>query len=404
MTRSINSTRQSTSSVGRHGRKCGLGPKCGPHSLQRRTQGVTHRRCHPLAGHPAAAARCPDRHLSFSSHPGQSAKRAGDWGQSELDARIARVVPPAERHHRPVAHGRSTGPGPTVSSRSTDHSWTDDAEPEHRLRRHDAAEHTPPCGVIPDRPATHRSRWPVLARRTPARCAACCATARSRSAGCCATPKWDDVGPRRRCRSSRSSRTPTNRETATSTSPSIPHRKSCDSKPNTRSRSVVPSDPALAFIDMLIEDFGDEWVTKMMYHYRWAYDTRHRQSRQAAPTRPRTCNSTPTRHRRDTDFITHRQISRRALVGSTDWNTPLIEDSYRRGARHHARTVLTRRLPARRPSRPRRFRHLSASSRNSSQLDPTSMADRRRSTARRRSIRWVERHGRPLLAAGRWRR
>lgn len=29
-------------------------------------------------------------------------------------------------------------------------------------------------------------------------------------------------------------------------------------------RSVVPSDPALAFIDMIIEDFGNEWVTKMM--------------------------------------------------------------------------------------------------------------------------------------------
>lgn len=50
----------------------------------------------------------------------------------------------------------------------------------------------------------------------------------------------------------------------------------CDSTPIIRrleesysGRSVLPTNPALAFIDYLIEDFADEWCTKYMFHYRW---------------------------------------------------------------------------------------------------------------------------------------
>ena len=102
-------------------------------------------------------------------------------------------------------------------------------------------------------------------------------------------------------------------------------------------RSVVPSDPALAFIDMLIEDFGDEWVTKMMYHYRWAYEPDIDKAGKLLPLGSN-LQLDSDQAQRGYDFITQRQIGRRALVGSTEWNTPLIEDSYRRVlATMHAR-------------------------------------------------------------------
>ncbi len=94
-------------------------------------------------------------------------------------------------------------------------------------------------------------------------------------------------------------------------------------------RSLVPPDPALAFVDMLIEDFADEWLTKAMYHYRWAYQPDIEKAGKLLPL-SQDLQLDSDRARQLSDFITQRQIGRRALVGSTEWNTPIIEGSYER--------------------------------------------------------------------------
>ncbi len=36
--------------------------------------------------------------------------------------------------------------------------------------------------------------------------------------------------------------------------------------------SVYPANPTTAFLSALLEEFGDEWGNKWMFHYRWARD------------------------------------------------------------------------------------------------------------------------------------
>jgi glutathione S-transferase len=94
-------------------------------------------------------------------------------------------------------------------------------------------------------------------------------------------------------------------------------------------RSLVPPDPALAFLHAMLEDYGDEWLTKPMFHYRWKYAADiHKASHVLALDRDPHLDKM--RLEKASQFFAERQIGRLGVVGSNDLTTPVIEDSYRR--------------------------------------------------------------------------
>ena len=110
----------------------------------------------------------------------------------------------------------------------------------------------------------------------------------------------------------------------------------CDSTPIIRrleaehvGRSVLPGDPALAFIDYLIEDFADEWCTKYMFHYRWHFEA---DADNAGTKLPLSMDvSMPQEQfQQFKDIISQRQIERLWVVGSNEETAPIIDASYRR--------------------------------------------------------------------------
>jgi glutathione S-transferase len=94
-------------------------------------------------------------------------------------------------------------------------------------------------------------------------------------------------------------------------------------------RSVVPSDPVLALIDELLEDYADEWLTKAMFHYRWHYKDDIDRAGEVLPRWRAITASEETIARLKQQF-SDRQISRLRYVGSSEQTAGVIEDSYRR--------------------------------------------------------------------------
>lgn len=94
-------------------------------------------------------------------------------------------------------------------------------------------------------------------------------------------------------------------------------------------RELRPEDPVLRFLDSLLEDYADEWLTKAMFHYRWTY--------------PQDIGKAAGILRRWQDLtvgdeaaaelaqqFARRQIDRLRFVGSHPGTARLIEASYER--------------------------------------------------------------------------
>jgi glutathione S-transferase len=97
-------------------------------------------------------------------------------------------------------------------------------------------------------------------------------------------------------------------------------------------RALVPADPALRFVCLLIEDMADEWFMKAMFHYRWAYSEDAEWCANWLMY-----DSLPNAGRAGVEkmaaTIRERQISRMALVGCTPATAPISEASWKRTCR-----------------------------------------------------------------------
>jgi len=92
--------------------------------------------------------------------------------------------------------------------------------------------------------------------------------------------------------------------------------------------SIHPKDETLAFLSALVEEFGDEWGNKWMFHYRWARpaDQDSAAERIARSMRP---DATPAELTQMAAGVKERMVGRVGFVGSSPTTAPLIEASYR---------------------------------------------------------------------------
>lgn len=94
-------------------------------------------------------------------------------------------------------------------------------------------------------------------------------------------------------------------------------------------RAAIPDDPVVAFIDELLEDYGDEWLTRAMFHYRWHYQADIDKAARILPIW-RDVTQADSELASASEQFAERQISRLHVVGSNATTAPVIEASYQR--------------------------------------------------------------------------
>ncbi len=91
--------------------------------------------------------------------------------------------------------------------------------------------------------------------------------------------------------------------------------------------SIHPGDAVARFISTLIEEFGDEWGNKWMFHYRWTRDVDQICSA-GRIARMRSPQATAQEHAALTGQIRARMADRVWFVGSNELTAPQIEAGF----------------------------------------------------------------------------
>ena len=91
--------------------------------------------------------------------------------------------------------------------------------------------------------------------------------------------------------------------------------------------SIHPDDPIANFVSSLIEEFGDEWGNKWMFHYRWARDV-DQISSAGRLARMRGPDAGEEAHAVFTGKVRARMVDRVWFVGSNAANAPQIEAGF----------------------------------------------------------------------------
>src|SRR3954447_23198992 len=91
--------------------------------------------------------------------------------------------------------------------------------------------------------------------------------------------------------------------------------------------SIHPDDFVAGFISALIEEFGDEWGNKWMFHYRWARDV-DQISSAGRIARMRGPDASEEKHAAFSAQVRARMVDRVWFVGSNAENAPRIEAGF----------------------------------------------------------------------------
>ncbi len=91
--------------------------------------------------------------------------------------------------------------------------------------------------------------------------------------------------------------------------------------------SIHPDDPSTAFISALVEEFGDEWGNKWMFHYRWAREV-DQDSAAERIARAMMPDADEAQVDAMAGNIKQRMLSRVWFVGSSAQTAPQIEASF----------------------------------------------------------------------------